>query len=43
MRIAQMVFAPVARATFVVADELTPTSRGSGGFGHTGVGETESR
>ena len=36
-RIAQLVLAPVARARFVVVNELDQTSRGSGGFGHTGV------
>jgi len=35
-RIAQLVFAPVARATLDVAPELTETARGEGGFGHTG-------
>jgi len=36
MRIAQLVIAPVARAEWVEMDELPPTERGSGGFGHTG-------
>lgn len=36
-RIAQLVLAPVARGRFVVVDALDQTSRGSGGFGHTGV------
>lgn len=36
-RICQGVIAPVAQATFEVADELSETSRGEGGFGHTGV------
>ena len=36
MRIAQLVVAEVVQARFVKAEELT-TSRGSGGFGHTGV------
>lgn len=36
-RIAQIVVAPVARATFDVVDELPPTQRGSGGFGSTDV------
>lgn len=36
-RIAQGVIAPVARASFEVADELSETERGSGGFGHSGV------
>jgi dUTP pyrophosphatase len=35
-RIAQLVIAPVVRATIVEVEELTPTSRGPGGFGHTG-------
>lgn len=35
-RIAQLVIAPVVRAEFVEADELTETARGSGGFGSTG-------
>ena len=37
-RIAQMVFAPVARARLVARPALDATSRGAGGFGHTGVG-----
>lgn len=37
MRIAQMVIAPVMRASIVETDELDETSRGSGGFGSTGV------
>jgi dUTP pyrophosphatase len=36
-RIAQLVVAPVTRATFVLSDELGETERGSGGFGSTGV------
>jgi dUTP pyrophosphatase len=36
-RIAQLVFAPVLRASFQVVDDLDPTPRGEGGFGHTGV------
>jgi dUTP pyrophosphatase len=35
-RIAQMVFAPVARAELVVAGELDATHRGKGGYGSTG-------
>jgi dUTP pyrophosphatase len=35
-RIAQLVIAPVARATLVEVDELSATSRGEGGFGSTG-------
>ncbi len=36
-RIAQLIIAPVARATLVETDELPATERGEGGFGHTGV------
>ncbi len=35
-RIAQLVFAPVARATLHVTSALGATARGDGGFGHTG-------
>lgn len=35
-RIAQLVVAPVARAELAEVPELPPTSRGAGGFGHTG-------
>ena len=35
-RIAQMMITPTIRATFAVADELSTTERGEGGFGHTG-------
>ncbi len=35
-RIAQLVIAPVARAGLVEVAELEPSSRGGGGFGHTG-------
>jgi dUTP pyrophosphatase len=37
-RVAQLVVARVARADFVEAASLPPTERGSGGFGHTGIG-----
>jgi dUTP pyrophosphatase len=37
-RIAQIVVAPVARASFDLVEELPPTSRGGGGFGSTGLG-----
>src|SRR6185295_4144650 len=37
MRVAQVIFAPVARALFSVRDELSQTARGAGGFGHTGI------
>ena len=36
-RIAQLVIAPVARAILEEADDLQASSRGDGGFGHTGV------
>ncbi len=35
-RVAQMVIAPVSRATVDEAVELSATNRGAGGFGHTG-------
>jgi len=35
-RIAQMVFVPVVRAEFAIVDTFDESSRGSGGFGHTG-------
>ncbi|MEO8604400.1 MAG: dUTP diphosphatase [bacterium] len=35
-RIAQLILAPVARAAWQAADALAETSRGPGGFGHTG-------
>lgn len=35
-RIAQLVIAPVARATWQVMSKLSETQRGDGGFGHTG-------
>lgn len=36
-RIAQLVFAPVARAEFEEVKSLDPTKRGAGGFGSTGT------
>lgn len=36
-RVAQIVFMPVVRADFSEADTLSPTPRGAGGFGSTGV------
>ena len=36
-RIAQIVVAPVSRATFDLVEELPPTQRADGGFGSTGV------
>lgn len=38
-RIAQMVVAPVVRASFRVADDLSDSARGQAGFGSTGVAE----
>ena len=38
MRVAQMVIAPVARATVAEVAELDSTTRGHGGFGSTGRG-----
>ena len=35
-RVAQMVIAPFLKADFVVAEELSSTARGEGGFGSTG-------
>ncbi len=37
MRIAQIVLAQVAKACFVQEEHLAVTSRGEGGFGHTGT------
>jgi dUTP pyrophosphatase len=36
MRIAQIVFAPIARARWIDVGALDATTRGQGGFGHTG-------
>lgn len=38
MRIAQMIVAPVSRLSWTEQAELTPTSRGVGGYGSTGTG-----
>lgn len=35
-RIAQMIIVPIALANFKIVDEFTPSTRGAGGFGHTG-------
>ena len=35
-RIAQMLITPVPRITWQSVDQLPPTARGEGGFGHTG-------
>lgn len=37
-RIAQLVVAPVVQVEFVSAEDLSETTRGTGGFGSTGVG-----
>jgi dUTP pyrophosphatase len=37
MRIAQMILARVPRIRWREAETLSPTARGAGGFGHTGV------
>ncbi len=37
MRIAQIVFCPVAQAEWEITPELSPSERGKGGFGHTGT------
>jgi len=37
MRIAQLIVSPVVQAIFVTAENLNETTRGSGGFGHTGL------
>ena len=39
MRIAQMIFSPVLKATFQLTNKLDNTSRGDGGFGSTGLYE----
>ncbi len=36
-RIAQLVFMPVVRAVFRIVEEFEASTRGAGGFGHTGV------
>ena len=36
-RIAQIAYIPVASVDWIEVDELSPTERGSGGFGSTGV------
>ncbi|MBE6699811.1 MAG: dUTP diphosphatase, partial [Ruminococcaceae bacterium] len=36
-RIAQMMFLPVATASFLEVASLDETKRGAGGFGHTGI------
>lgn len=41
MRIAQIVVAPIVRASFLRVKTLATTIRGEGGFGHTGVEKLE--
>ena len=36
-RIAQMVFMPILRTKFALVDSFTETTRGTGGFGHSGI------
>jgi dUTP pyrophosphatase len=36
MRIAQLIVAPVYQVNFIICKNLDQTSRGNGGFGHTG-------
>lgn len=36
-RIAQLMFVPVCRASFLLCDSLDETDRGEGGFGSTGI------
>ncbi len=38
LRLAQMVIVPVVQADFEVVEEFDDSSRGAGGFGHTGHG-----
>ncbi len=35
-RVAQMVFVPIARAEFEIVEEFAESTRGAGGFGHSG-------
>ena len=37
-RIAQMVITPIIQPTFIEVDDFESSSRGEGGFGHTGTG-----
>lgn len=36
-RIAQLIFSKVTKAKFEIVEQINTTTRGSGGFGHTGV------
>ena len=42
-RIAQLIFCPVVQARFVKVKRLGHTSRGEGGFGHSGLGSRKGR
>ncbi len=37
MRMAQLILCPVVQAAFIRTEELVATTRGAGGFGHTGL------
>jgi dUTP pyrophosphatase len=43
LRIAQLVIAPVLRATLTEVENLNETVRGAGGFGSTGVGAIDNK
>jgi dUTP pyrophosphatase len=43
MRIAQLVIAPVSRASLTVVDQLNESERGAGGFGSTGTHSFQER
>jgi dUTP pyrophosphatase len=36
-RIAQLMIVPIARARFTIVEQFDATTRGSGGYGHTGL------
>ena len=36
-RIAQLIIVPIARARFTIVEHFDATTRGSGGYGHTGL------
>lgn len=42
-RIAQLVFQKVEHVTFTEVDALTDTTRGAGGFGHTGIKQGDTK
>jgi dUTP pyrophosphatase len=43
MRIAQIVFSHVEKVHFEITNELEPTERGGGGFGHSGITAAKSK